>query len=68
MRIGLLVPVTVEGWDHVVAVLDFAGFASSTGGSSNGYTLLRDDTRVTLVHHRVTGTKPRGRRIGRPPQ
>jgi HNH endonuclease len=59
MTIGLLVPVTVKGWDHVVAVLDFADFTSSTGGSSNGYTQMRDDTRVTLVHSRVMGTKPR---------
>jgi hypothetical protein len=35
MAIGLLVPVIVQGWDHVVAVLDFAGFTSWTGGSSD---------------------------------
>ena len=41
MRIGLLVPVTVEGWDHVVAVLEFAGFTSSTGGSSTAMAFVR---------------------------
>jgi hypothetical protein len=41
MRIGLLVPVTVEGWDHVVAVLEFADFTSSTGGSSTAMAFVR---------------------------
>jgi hypothetical protein len=41
MRIGLLVPVTVEEWDHVVAVLELAGFTSSTGGSSTAMAFVR---------------------------
>ena len=48
-----------QGWDYVVAVLDFADFTSSTGGSPNGYTQMRDDT---LVLRRVMGTKPRDAR------
>ena len=41
MRIGLLVPVTVEGWDHVVAVLEFADFTSSTGGNSTAMAFVQ---------------------------
>ena len=34
-------PVTVEEWDHVVAVLELAGFTSSTGGSSTAMAFVR---------------------------
>jgi len=33
------------------------------GGSSYGYTRMRDDTRATLVHRWVVGMKPWDERI-----